>query len=119
MTEETKIICVACPKGCRLKVSRDGETFVVSEQGCKRGEQYARQEMTDPRRMVATTVQIKNSAHPLLPVYTAAPFPKAKIRPLLDELIKIKLTPPIGMGKVVMKNALGTGIDVVASRDMK
>lgn len=119
MTEETKIICVACPKGCRLKVSRDGETFVVSEQGCKRGEQYARQEMTDPRRMVATTVKINNGMHPLLPVYTATPFPKAKIRQLLDELRKIYLNPPIGAGEVVMKNALNTGIDVVASRNMQ
>ena len=119
MTEETKIICVACPKGCRLKVNRDGETFVVTEQGCKRGEQYARQEMTDPRRMVATTVQVENGSHPLLPVYTSAPFPKAKIRPLLDEIRKLKLAPPIGMGEVVMKNALGTGIDVVASREIK
>ena len=119
MTEASKIICVACPKGCRLKVSRDGETFVVSEQGCKRGEQYARQEMTDPRRMVATTIQIENSVHPLLPVYTAAPFPKAKISSLLNELRKLKLSPPIGMGEAVMKNALGTGIDVVASRDLE
>lgn len=109
---------MACPKGCRLKVSRDGETFVVSEQGCKRGEQYARQEMTDPRRMVATTVQVVNGSHPLLPVYTAAPFPKAKIHPLLGELRKLKLVPPIGMGEVIIKDALGTGIDVIASRDM-
>lgn len=119
MSEETRIICVACPKGCRLKVNRDGETLVVSEQGCKRGEQYARQEMTDPRRMVATTVQMENSTHPLLPVYTAAPFPKAKIRALLNELRRIKLTPPIGMGEVVMKNALDTGIDIIASRDLQ
>ena len=119
MTEETRIICVACPKGCRLRVSREGETFTVSDQGCKRGEQYARQEMTDPRRMVATTVQIENSSHPLLPVYTAAPFPKAKIGPLLGELRKIRLRGPIQMGAVILKNALETGIDVVASRELQ
>ena len=84
MNEETKIICVACPKGCQLRVNREGETFVISDQGCKRGEQYAKQEMTDPRRMVASTIQIENSRHPLLPVYTALPFPKGKIKPLLD-----------------------------------
>lgn len=119
MNEETKIICVACPKGCSLKVGRKGEALIVTEQGCKRGEHYAKQELTDPRRMVATTVQIENSNRPLLPVYTAVPFPKMKIRQLLNELRKIKVKLPIDLGQVVLANALGTGIDIVASREMK
>ena len=119
MNEETKIICVACPKGCWLRVNREGETFAISDQGCKRGEQYAKQEMTDPRRMVASTVQIENSRHSLLPVYTSLPFPKGKIRPLLGVLRKIKLKAPIQMGQVIMKNALDTGIDVLACRDLQ
>jgi CxxC motif-containing protein len=118
MNEEKKIICVACPKGCRLRVNQAGETLVVSDQGCKRGEQYARQEMTDPRRMVATTIQMEDGQHPLLPVYTAAPFPKGKIRPLLAELRRTKLKTPIQIGQVVLKNALDTGIDILASRDL-
>ncbi len=119
MNEDTKIICVACPKGCQLRVNREGETFVISDQGCKRGEQYAKQEMTDPRRMVASTVQIVNSQHPLLPVYTALPFPKGKIKPLLTALRGIKLRAPVQMGQVVLKNALDTGIDILASRDLR
>jgi len=117
MNEETKIICVACPKGCRLRVNREGETFVVSDQGCKRGEEYAIQEMTDPRRMVATTVRLARGSHPLLPVYTSAPFPKAKIRQLLLELRKIEISEKVGMGQPVLSNALDTGIDILASRD--
>lgn len=119
MNEETRIICIACPKGCRLEVNRDGDTFIVSGQGCKKGEQYAKQEMTDPRRMVATTVQIENGRYPLLPVYTASPFPKAKIKLLLKELKNIKVKAPIQMGQVVVENAVGTGINIIASRDMK
>ena len=118
MSEETKIICIACPKGCRLRINRQGETIVASEQGCKRGEQYAIQEMTDPHRMVATTIRIQNSSHPLLPVYTSAPIPKGKIQFLLKELRKINLSAPVKMGQVVLKDALGTGIDVLASRDI-
>lgn len=118
MNEETKIICVACPKGCRLRINREGETIVVSEQSCKRGEQYAVQEMTDPRRMVASTVRIQSNSHSLLPVYTSAPIPKGKIQPLLMELRKINLRAPVKMGQVVLKDALGTGIDVFASRDI-
>jgi len=118
MSEEAKIICVACPKGCRLRINREGETIVVSEQGCKRGEKYAVQEMTDPRRMVASTVRIQSNSHSLLPVYTSAPIPKGKIQPLLKELRKINLKAPVKMGQVVLKDVLGTGIDVFASRDI-
>ncbi len=118
MSAETKIICVACPKGCRLRINRQGETMVVSDQGCKRGEQYAVQEITDPRRMVATTVRIQSNSHPLLPVYTSAPIPKGKIQPLLIQLRKINLKVPVKMGQVVLKDVLGTGIDVLASRDI-
>ena len=119
VAEESKIICVACPKGCLLSVSRKGETILVSNQGCKHGKQYAIQELTDPRRMVATTICMENARHPLLPVYTSAPFPKGQIRELLNEIRRIKLSAPVKMGSVVAKDILGSGIDIVASRDME
>ena len=76
-------------------------------------------ELTDPRRMVATTVKIQGSLHPLLPVYTAKPFPKPRIRELLTALQQVELSAPVTMGEVVLKDALGTGIDILASREMK
>jgi CxxC motif-containing protein len=117
MNEEIKLICVACPKGCQLTVNRQGETILVSEHGCKKGEQYATQELTDPRRMVATTVRLEKALHPLLPVYTSSPFPKGQIHTLLQELRKMSIIAPVKMGDVIIKNALGTGIDILASRD--
>ena len=118
VNQEMKIICVACPRGCQLRVNRQGETLLVSEHGCKRGIEYAQQEVNDPRRMVATTVRLQGGTHPLLPVYTASPFPKGQIRELLKELRGISLSAPIKTGAVVLKDALGTGIDILASRDM-
>lgn len=119
MTETTKLICITCPKGCMLTVTHDGKTVVsVNGNTCKRGAEYARAELSDPRRMVATTVRIKNGIHPLLPVYTTKPFPKPRIHELLKELREVELSAPVQMGAVVVKDILGTGIDVVASRDM-
>ena len=77
-TEQSELICTTCPKGCTLVISKDGETIVDVKAGCKRGKDYAHQELTDPRRMVASTVKIEGARHPLLPVYTAAPFPKSQ-----------------------------------------
>lgn len=118
--EPLEIICVACPKGCRLEVVREeGGQILVNNAGCKRGQEYAVGEINDPRRMVASTVRVKNALHPLLPVYTSTPFPKGRINELLVELRKVELNAPVKMDQVVIENALGTGINIVASRDLK
>jgi len=117
-TQPKQIICVACPKGCRLSVQHDGEQILVTNEGCKRGVEYAIGEMKDPRRMVATTVRIHGGRHPLLPVYTANPFPKAHIMELLALLRKTEINAPVKEGQVILDDALGTGIPILASRDM-
>ena len=119
MLETKKILCITCPKGCTLEITRDGETIVEIKSGCKRGHEYAEREMTDPRRMVATTVRVRNGTHPLLPVYTAAPFPKGQIQTLMEALRGVEISAPVRMGTVVLENALGSGIDILASRDMR
>jgi CxxC motif-containing protein len=117
--EDIKMICVSCPKGCTLTVTKEGSTVVkVTDATCKRGEDYAHQEITDPRRMVATTVRVNNGIHPLVPVYTAAPVPKPLIFDILAEIRKTELTAPVATEQVIIKNVLGTGVDIIASRDM-
>jgi CxxC motif-containing protein len=118
-SDPLEIICVACPKGCRLVVQREGGEILVSQEGCKRGREYAVGEITDPRRMVASTVRVTGAVHPLVPVYTAAPFPKGHIRDLLDLLRNVKLHAPVHMDQVIMRDVLGTGIDVIASRNLE
>ncbi len=117
--EDIKLICITCPKGCTLEVTRDGETILeVKGAGCKRGPDYVKAELTDPRRMVASTVKVSGGLHPLVPVYTSSPFPKPKIFDLLAELRKIEVPAPVSHGQVILEDALGTGINILASRNM-
>jgi len=114
-----KMICITCPMGCSVEVTREGQTLLsVDGNTCKRGEDYVRRELTDPRRMAATTVRVKGGIHPLVPVYTAQAFPKPRIFDLLDALRQVELEAPVALGQVVLANALDTGIDVLASREM-
>jgi CxxC motif-containing protein len=69
--------------------------------------------------MVATTVSVKGGVHPLMPVYTSAPFPKPRIPELLKLLRTVELAAPVALDQPVLQNVLGTGIDVHASREMK
>jgi len=114
-----EIICVACPKGCRLEVVHNEEELLVSNAGCKRGKDYAFGEINDPRRMVASTVQVNNGLHPLVPVFTESPFPKGKIMALLNEIHTVRIDAPVKMGQVVIENALETGINIITSRELK
>ena len=119
MEETIKILCITCPKGCSLEVARDGDTVVkVVGSGCKRGPDYVRRELVDPRRMVATSVKIKNGVHPLLPVYTSAPFPKGRIMEMQAALRTVEVTAPVKTGAIVIENILGTGINILASREI-
>ena len=117
-TENIDMICVSCPKGCHLNIQREGDTIVQITAGCKRGKDYAKQELCDPRRMVASTVKVKDGLHPLVPVATAAPFPKPQIQDLLTALRKVEIEAPVELGQVVLKNAIGTDVDIIASRSM-
>jgi CxxC motif-containing protein len=114
-----KVICTTCPKGCTLEVTRDGLTVISILNGCKRGHEYAKQELTDPRRMVASSVRIRGGLHPLMPVYTSAPFPKPRIPELLKALRGVEITTPVSVDQVVLANVLDTGIDIKASRTME
>ncbi len=119
MAEEVNLICTACPQGCTLTaVIENGEVIEVRGYNCKKGIDYGVAEMTNPRRMVATTVKVKNGFHPLLPVYTERPVPKPLITQILDEIRKVEVTAPVKMKSVIVENVLGTGVNVLASRDM-
>jgi CxxC motif-containing protein len=117
--EKTEMICITCPVGCTLEVTHDEGTIAeIDGHTCKRGIEYAEQELTDPRRMVTTTVRIKGSLHPLLPVYTSAPIPKPRIFDLLREIRQVELEAPVKMGDVVLSDVVDTDVKVLASRDM-
>lgn len=120
MTQEhRKFICITCPRGCALDVTMEGEAVVKMEgNSCKRGIDYVTGELNDPRRMVTTTVRVKGGVHPLAPVYTESPIPKPRILDLLAEIRKIELRAPVKFGDVVIENALGTGVNVLASRNI-
>ncbi len=76
------------------------------------------QELQDPRRMVAFTVRVKGGLHSLVPVYTRKAFPKPLIPQLAQVLRQVEVPAPVEINQVVLEDALGTGIDVEASRDM-
>ena len=114
-----EMICIVCPKGCRLSVDQrpDGEILVMGN-GCNRGIPYAKKELTNPTRVVTSTVKINGGIHKRLPVKTSTDIPKGLNFAVMKELEKIEVNAPIKVGTVLIKNILDTGADIVTTRNM-
>jgi len=107
--------------GCQLDVLFDPESGRVLEiegHGCQRAWSYAEKELTHPTRMVTTTVRVRGGVWPLVPVHTAELIPKSAIFPLLRELRRVEVQAPVRCGQVILVSGAGTGVDVLASRDL-
>lgn len=118
-TTITHYLCIGCPLGCRLEVEADGPDIVeVRGFSCKIGKKFAEQEHTAPTRMVATSVRVKGGVWARLPVKTEAAVPKDKVLEITDKIHEIEVEAPVKLGDVILENVLGTGVNVIATRDM-
>jgi CxxC motif-containing protein len=119
MTAITHYLCIGCPLGCRLEVEEDGGEIVeVRGFACKRGKEYAEREHIDPRRIVTTTIGVRNGLWARLPVKTNKPVPKAMVLAICQSLGEVIITAPVKLGQLIWPNILDSGVDVVATRDM-
>ena len=119
MVEKKHLICIGCPMGCPLElIIVDGEIREITGNECKRGEDYARQEYTDPRRMISTTVSCNAGLWPRLPVKTVEAVPKDKVMAVAQALHTFEIEAPVRMGEIILDDVAETGIAVVATRSM-
>lgn len=119
-TEEKYLNCINCPMGCKIHVTLNADTIInISGNTCPRGEVYARQEISNPQRMLTTTVRIQGGVLPLLPVVSHSTLPEKLIFDCVRALQDIRTKAPVKMGDVIVHNILNSGVDIVASRDVK
>lgn len=112
-----ELICIVCPRGCHLKVDEENG-FAVTGNACPRGAEYARMELTNPTRVVTSTVRCEGGAYPRCPVKTDRAVPKGKITEVMRALDGVTLSAPVAVGQVVIRDVCGTGADVVATREL-
>lgn len=115
---DQKLTCIGCPLGCSISVSLsdNGEVSEITGNTCKKGEKYARKEVTNPSRVVTSIVKINNGDVNMVSVKTAEDIPKGKIFDCMEALKKVTVTAPVQIGEVIIKNVCGTGVDVIATK---
>ncbi|WBW99248.1 DUF1667 domain-containing protein [Oceanirhabdus sp. W0125-5] len=116
------LVCIVCPMGCRMTIEKDESSqlgYKVTGNTCKRGVTYAVKEVTNPTRVICTTVIIEDFYLKRLPVRTDGEVPKNMIFDCMMEINKTKVKTPINVGDIIVEDLLGTGVNVIASRSAK
>ena len=112
-----ELICIVCPKGCHLKVDEENG-FAVTGNGCPRGAEYGKKELTCPTRVITSTVKITGAIHSRCPVKTDRDIPKGLIFQAMELLNSVELHAPVHRGDVVIPNILSTGANFIVTKDM-
>lgn len=117
--EERFLTCIGCPMGCQLTVTMEGDEVVsVAGNTCPRGDLYARKEVTNPTRIVTSTIAITGGDKERISCKTASDIPKDRIFDVMKEINRTVAAAPKKRGDVLIENVAGTGVNVIATRDI-
>lgn len=115
-----ELICIGCPMGCPIVVEmEDGKVLSVTGNTCPRGESYARKEVTNPTRIVTTTVRVDGGKVPMINVKTELDIPKDKIFECIAALRGVTMKAPVHIGDIILENVADTGVNIVAAGNVE
>lgn len=117
--ETRELICIRCPVGCRLSVTTEGDNVTVTGNTCPRGAEYGKNEVTAPMRSVTGSVRVEGGELPLVSVKTRSEIPKGKIFDVMREIRAASVPAPVKAGDVIIENAAGTGVNIIATKTVK
>ncbi|NLZ15181.1 MAG: DUF1667 domain-containing protein [Erysipelotrichaceae bacterium] len=108
-----ELICIVCPRGCVLKVDKQGN---VTGNLCPRGIKYGIQETTNPLRNITSSIKVSNRPHTLVSVKASAPIPKDKIFDVMTAINALTIEAPTEIGQVVKHDLLGLGVNIIITK---
>lgn len=118
--EIRNLTCIGCPMGCPLTVKlEDTEVISIEGNSCKRGAVYGKKEVTDPTRIVTTTVRVSGGTEPVVSVKTKEDIPKDKIFACIRAMKEITVPAPVHIGDVILRDVAHTGVDMIATKNVE
>lgn len=118
-----KFTCIICPNGCEIDADyEEGKDGVVVRsiegQSCKKGAEYVKQELIDPRRTISSSVLVRGGELPLASVRLTAPIPKARIFDAMREIKNLAVDAPVEAGTILVENFLALGTNLVITKSV-
>jgi CxxC motif-containing protein len=114
-----RLTCILCPVGCELESRRTDRGLDVRGNQCEKGIDFATEEVLYPKRNLATSVPVRGSETKMVSVRLSDRVPREMIFPILGEIARLRPAPPVRRGQVLIRDVLGTGVDVVATRTVE
>lgn len=112
-----EIVCITCPNSCRMTVELEEGQWKVTGNRCQRGQKFAEDEMTCPKRTFSTTVRTAWKEVPVIPVRVSKEVPKDNIFDIMEMVNHMTVREKIGRGGVLVSDVLGLGADVIVTSD--
>lgn len=114
-----EMICICCPLGCHLVVDdSDLNNIKVSGNTCPRGKKYGIDELTNPKRMVTSIVNVNGGEYNVVSVKTREALPKDMINECLNAIKNVTVDAPVDIGQVIISNVCNSGVDIVATKNV-
>ena len=118
VVKKMELTCVVCPNGCLLSVWEENGETVVEGAMCKNGIAYGKTELTDPRRVLTTSVAVNGGVYPLVSVRSTAPIPRDALKPAVSALKHLSVDAPVKIGDLVYEDP-SIGLTLLASRNVE
>lgn len=117
--EKIELTCIGCPMGCPLTVEMEnGAVSKVTGNTCPRGDAYGRKEVTNPTRIVTSTVRVEGGTLPVVSCKTRTDIPKGKIFDVARALKTVTVPAPVAIGQVLVDNVADTGVEIIATKNV-
>ena len=117
--EKKELTCIGCPMGCQVTaILENGVVTEVNGNACATGDNYSRKEVINPTRIVTSTVVIRGGDKTRLSVKTKSDIPKNKIGECMKEINAVRINAPVQIGDIIIADVAGTGVPVIATRNV-
>lgn len=117
--ETRELTCIGCPLGCSLNVTMEnGQVTQVVGNTCPNGEKYAKKECTNPTRIVTSSLRVRGGKIAMVSCKTKEDIPKGMIFDVAAAMEQVVVDAPVAIGDVLISNVCGTGVDVIATKDV-
>lgn len=109
------LTCIVCPLGCSISIitDKDGQITEITGNTCPKGAEYAKNECTNPTRVVTSTAMTTDGRP--VPLKTSRAIPKDKIFECMNIINELKLTAPLKIGDIAAKDVFGCNIVITAN----
>ncbi|MFD3158579.1 DUF1667 domain-containing protein [Haloimpatiens sp. FM7330] len=113
------ITCIGCPNSCKITIKELDGKLIIEGNKCKKGREFAINEIKNPKRSLCTTVKTIFENFPRISVRTNGEIPKELISRAMEIINKIVIHKPVNCGEIIIENILDTQIDVIATEDLQ